>query len=74
VKCPNCGSENVVPIVYGYPTREAVQAADRGELILYGCLPPSDQPEDRACRSCGKEWASGEEDPDEWTEPLEEEM
>ena len=57
MKCPNCGSENVVPIVYGYPTRETAQAAERGEVILYGCMP---LPEDRGCRTCGHEWESGE--------------
>ena len=36
--CPKCGhSDLVVPIVYGYPTNEAMEAAERGEVILGGC-------------------------------------
>jgi hypothetical protein len=35
--CPECGSnEYVVPIVYGYPSEELFEAADRGEVCLGG--------------------------------------
>jgi hypothetical protein len=35
--CPECGSrENVIPIVYGYPSDELFEAADRGEVELGG--------------------------------------
>jgi len=35
--CPQCGSdENVIPIVYGYPSEELCEAADRGDVELGG--------------------------------------
>jgi hypothetical protein len=35
--CPTCHSaENVIPLVYGYPSQETVDAADRGEIALGG--------------------------------------
>ncbi|UCH79180.1 MAG: hypothetical protein JSU81_04330 [Candidatus Coatesbacteria bacterium] len=35
--CPKCGSdENVIPIVYGYPSEELFEAAERGEVALGG--------------------------------------
>lgn len=33
-----------VPIVYGYPTDAAIQKAERGEIILGGCIIPNDLP------------------------------
>lgn len=37
-KCPRCGSERIVEIIYGLPTSEAGEAAGRGELIIGGCM------------------------------------
>jgi hypothetical protein len=35
--CPQCdSSENVIPIVYGYPSEELFEAAERGEVSLGG--------------------------------------
>lgn len=34
--CPKCGGK-VVKIIYGEPTEELFEAADRGEVILGGC-------------------------------------
>ena len=42
--CPNCGSARVVPILYGYPSLEMFQAADRGEIALGGCLISGNDP------------------------------
>ncbi|MGD8719012.1 MAG: hypothetical protein PVH29_09345 [Candidatus Zixiibacteriota bacterium] len=54
--CPVCGSKkNVVPIVYGKPSWELVEAARRGEVVIEGCVHPEDAPEWH-CRSCGREW------------------
>lgn len=36
-KCPKCGGK-VVPIIWGEPTAEAMQQAERKEIILGGCL------------------------------------
>ena len=34
VICPKCKSEHTAPIMYGYPTPEAWEASERGEIIL----------------------------------------
>jgi hypothetical protein len=50
--CPSCGARDPIPIVYGYPDFELGQAAERGEVILGGCLVGPESPEFE-CRSCG---------------------
>jgi len=37
-RCPNCGSDRIVRIVYGLPPEELAAAEARGELILGGCM------------------------------------
>ena len=37
VVCPKCKSDRTVPILYGYPSHEAFEAEERGDLILGGC-------------------------------------
>ena len=53
--CPQCGSENVLPIAYGYPGEELREAALRGQVSLGGCVVTSSDPM-HACRDCGHEW------------------
>jgi len=54
--CPECGtSENVIPIIYGYPGPELREAADRGEVWLGGCVITGDDPLWH-CKDCGKSW------------------
>ena len=48
--CPACGSSEVVPILYGLPGPEAMEAARAGRVILGGCEPHAVT---HACRSCG---------------------
>ena len=51
--CPVCGAE-AIPVAYGYPTSGMADEADRGELVLGGCvvgLPDGDP--SWACPSCG---------------------
>lgn len=54
-KCKIC-SGSVVKVMYGYPTHEAFQASERGEIILVGCCLPEDVHEnaDWACTNCGQ--------------------
>jgi hypothetical protein len=54
--CPRCGAASV-PIVYGLPSYDLFDAADRGEVALGGCMVEDDQPT-RACRGvdCGLEF------------------
>lgn len=35
--CPACHSERVREILYGYPLPDAMDAANRGELVIGGC-------------------------------------
>ena len=52
--CPNCKSENIIPIMYGYPAPEAMEAAVAGELKLGGCevyIDGCDMP-DKFCKDC----------------------
>ena len=41
--CPNCGS-HAVPIVYGMPGFDLFEAANRGEVVLGGCIVDDDLP------------------------------
>ena len=54
-RCPRCNSEDVVPIVYGYPGDELTEASMRGEVALGGCVVFPDAPE-YTCKNCGHEW------------------
>lgn len=53
--CPRCGG-TVLPVVRGYPSFEAFEAYERGEVLLGGCLVGEDDPAER-CGACG--WAPG---------------
>ncbi len=57
-KCPACGSNDTVKILYGEPTYEAVEAAERGEFVLGGCC-ISDISPTRHCKACGQEFRGG---------------
>ena len=59
VKCPKCGSEETVPILWGYPAPDCMEkvlaAACRGEIELGGCLVTGNDPTDH-CKNCGHEF------------------
>ena len=54
-KCPKCDSDKVVQIVFGYPSDELFESADRGEVSLGGCCVEVDDPEWH-CDDCENEW------------------
>jgi hypothetical protein len=54
-KCPACGSMNTVPIMYGLPAFDAMEAVERGELVLGGCFVTEYQPQ-RHCMDCKKDF------------------
>ena len=56
--CPKCGSSEVVPIAYGMPGSELVEAYERGEVELGGCVVTDRDPEWH-CKTCGHEWSKG---------------
>jgi len=52
-RCPACSRAiRPIPIVFGYPMPEVMEAAERGELILGGCLVDGNEPTAR-CPECG---------------------
>ncbi|MCY3414979.1 MAG: hypothetical protein INQ03_25235 [Candidatus Heimdallarchaeota archaeon] len=50
--CPKCKSEEYTPIMYGYPAKESIEAAEKGELILGGCELPK-KLTNASCKACG---------------------
>ncbi|MDZ7731790.1 MAG: hypothetical protein U5R31_00580 [Acidimicrobiia bacterium] len=63
--CPNCGAETV-PVIYGLPTPDTMEAADRDEVVLGGCVIIGDEPT-HACPRCGS-GATNDALPEEGTE------
>ena len=55
IRCPQCGSEDVIGIVYGYPTEETLERAEAGQVRLGGCVVGYCDP-NRYCKNCGHEW------------------
>lgn len=53
--CPQCGAHDVVEIVYGLPTDKLTEAAQRGEVVLGGCIVTDNDPR-WACKSCNHKW------------------
>lgn len=51
-ECPNCGTIDAIPILYGLPAPEAIQAAERGKIALGGCVVLPGNPR-YACPNCG---------------------
>lgn len=56
-RCTRCGSFDVLPIKYGFPTHEGFAAADRGEIRLGGCGIDVNYPQWH-CRSCKHEFVT----------------
>ena len=50
--CPRCGASEALRIVYGLPTNEAFEAAERSEFRLGGCVIEEESP-DFECGRCG---------------------
>jgi Zn finger protein HypA/HybF involved in hydrogenase expression len=53
--CPNCKSKDGVDILYGMPSSELIEKAERGEIALGGCVIEENKP-DRRCLKCEHEW------------------
>ncbi len=52
--CPVCGGDGL-EIIYGFPTQELFEAAQRGEVALGGCIVGGEMPTTE-CRSCNHTW------------------
>lgn len=57
--CPHCGSGKTATILYGMPAPEAMEQAERGEIVLAGCVVSGIDPQ-LACRDCGSLWSSSQ--------------
>ena len=55
IKCPKCGSNNTVPIVYGMPPYELFEKEEIHEVILGGCIVHDDSPSWH-CKDCENYW------------------
>ncbi len=53
--CPECGSANVLRIIYGKPNQELAEKAERGEVKLGGCVISRESPYNY-CKDCKAEW------------------
>ena len=50
-RCPACGALAMVRILYGRPSRQGFEAAERGEVVLGGCVVSRESPL-FACTAC----------------------
>jgi hypothetical protein len=55
--CPKCGSDSVIPVIYGMPTYGTFQRAKSGEFALGGCCLSDDSPKWQ-CQACHKRFGS----------------
>jgi hypothetical protein len=53
--CPSCGGTDIKQIMYGLPTEETMERAQRGEVVLGGCSMWEDMADWR-CSTCQHEW------------------
>ena len=53
--CPACRLKTGVDILFGMPSLEAFEMAERQEIVLGGCCIDLEGPE-RKCTTCGHEW------------------
>lgn len=58
-KCPNCKSNNVIPIIYGRPDRELSKAVQSKRAIMGGCVWGPDSSL-WACQKCNYRFNSSE--------------
>lgn len=56
VICPKCNSAEIIPILYGMPTYETFEEAEKGNIKLGGCEVFGGIP-DKYCKACKHEWS-----------------
>ena len=53
LRCPDCpGGPAAVPLLYGLPSADTFEAAERGEYVLGGCLMEPGPTPEWACPEC----------------------
>jgi hypothetical protein len=58
-RCPDCSSANARPIIYGEPEEELGRRAERGDVVLGGCVLWGNDPA-WACPECGRRFGDTE--------------
>jgi len=53
-QCPLCGGSGI-PIAYGLPDPDLFRQAERGDVVIGGCIVEDYSPDFR-CQSCGHAW------------------
>ncbi len=53
--CPKCKSNEVIDILYGYPTQETLQSWFKKEVELGGCIVRNENPHHK-CKKCEHQW------------------
>ena len=53
--CPECGSKDTLPIVFGYPDDKLGELAGLGLVVLGGCIVSGEDPT-HTCRECHAAW------------------
>lgn len=53
--CPQCGSDRIARIVFGYPGQELMKLAQRREVVLGGSWLSKEDPQWH-CKDCDDEW------------------
>lgn len=38
IRCPRCGSTEVIEIIYGFPSEDEMRRAEDGDVVLAGCF------------------------------------
>ena len=59
--CPECGSKNIIPIVYGFPGSELMEEEYEGKIKLGGCCISPGIPK-YYCKDCQHEFGRYNED------------
>ena len=53
--CPECKSNEVIDIVYGYPSEQTLQSWYKKEIELGGCIVQDENPQHK-CKKCEHQW------------------
>lgn len=61
-RCPSCGLNEGVPLIWGAADEQTWKAVQRGEAVLAGCMmqPAGGSVPDHACLNCSHRWIDQE--------------
>ena len=61
--CPHCAG-TMIPIAYGMPDQELIDASEQGQAAIGGCVIPVDPIPQWRCTACGRDVAVAEAQPE----------